>query len=110
MTAVTNPNPVYLHPAVQADALAEALNQLGFTTAVMKQRVYHPCVVVKCGAGRHVRQTEYIYVAPEPNSDGEWWFWRASPDDVLVMEKIAPISQVSATADLLARAIPQVRE
>lgn len=105
-------NPVYLHPGVQAQALGAALDQLGFTTEVWKSRDFlcHPCIVIRCGQQRHVRQVEYVYAAPEINGERRWWFWRASSDDAATMEMIAPISQVSATADLLARALPQIRE
>jgi hypothetical protein len=106
--AVTSPNPVFLSPAEQAEALAEALAQLGFSTEVWKSRDYmkHPCVAVRCGPKRHLQQTEYIYAAPNTRDGGEWWFWRTSPDDPLVMEVVYPISQISATADLLTRTFP----
>jgi hypothetical protein len=109
--AVTSSNPVFLSPAEQAEALAQALAQLGFSTEVWKSRdyMYHPCVVVRCGT-RHLLQTEYIFAGPNSRDSGEWWFWRASPDDPLVMEVVYPISQISATADLLARTIPQIQD
>jgi hypothetical protein len=103
--------PICLSPADQAEALADALNRLGFTTNVWKSRLRksgndyseNPCVLVRCGA-RHVRQPEIIYAAPRIGDD-QFWFYRVSPEDNLAMEQIAPISQVSATADLLARMI-----
>jgi hypothetical protein len=103
--------PVYINPAIQAEALAEALNQQGFQTDVWKWRDYllHPCVVIRCGT-RHVQQTEYVFAAPEMGGDDSWWFWRISPDDPLVMERVAPVTNISATADLLARTLPQIRE
>ena len=109
MTEVANP--LYLSPAVQAKALAEALNKLGFNADVRAWREFllHPCVVIQCGK-RHVQQVEYVFAAPEMGGDDRFWFWRCAPDDPLVMERITPISNVSATADLLARTIPQVRE
>jgi hypothetical protein len=109
MTEVANP--VYLSPAVQAEALAEALNQFGFGTSVWKWRDYllHPCVVIRCGT-RHVQQTEYVFAAPEMGGDDSWWFWRISPDDPLVMERVAPVTNISATADLLARTLPQIQD
>jgi hypothetical protein len=104
-------NPVYLNPAEQAEALALALNALGFSTRVHKARqfMYHPCVVIHCGPTRHVKEPEYVYCAPEPSGD-YWFFWRVDPGDKLRVEKIAPIAQVSNTADLLARTIPQLEE
>jgi len=98
--------PVYLHPASQAEALAGALRGLGFKTTVWKSRDYmqHPCVVVDCGPERHLGRTEYIYAAPDPDDrEGPWWFWRPAPDDPLVMHPVAPISDVSVTADLVTR-------
>jgi hypothetical protein len=104
--------PVYLNPATQADALADALKALGFGAEVFKWRDYllHPCVVIRCGA-RHVKQVEYVFAAPEVGGDDDtWWWWRVSPDDPLVMERILPVSLISATADLLARTLPQIQE
>jgi hypothetical protein len=109
---VTNPNPVFLSPAEQAEALAYALAQLGFSTEVWKSRNYqlHPCVAVKCGPYIHLRQPEYVFAAPNLHDGGEWWWWRASPDDPTVLEQVTPISQISAAADLLARTFPQIRD
>ena len=103
--------PVYLHPGSQADALAAALGRLGFTTTVLKSRDHmrHPCVAVSCGPGRHLLRTEYVYAAPDPGGDGRWWFWQPSPDDPLVMNPVAPISEVSATADLVTRSVTWFR-
>jgi hypothetical protein len=100
--------PVYLHPGSQAEALAGALNRLGFTATVLKSRDYmqHPCVVVNCGRERHLDQTRYVFAAPDLNDgEGRWWFWRPSPHDPLVMEPVAPISDISVTADQLARTL-----
>jgi hypothetical protein len=107
---VTGPNPVYVSPAKQAEALAEALAQLGFSTQVQKSRSFqvHPRVIVHCGPTRHIANVEYIFAAPDPN-DGEWWFHRAIPDDPIRTEKIAPLSQVSNAADLIARTLPRFR-
>ena len=104
-------HPVYLHPGSQAEALGAALDRLGFTTRVLKSRDYlqHPCVVVNCGPQRHLLRAGYVYAAPEPGGDGTWWFWQPSPDDPLLMEPVAPISDVSATADLVARAVTLFR-
>jgi hypothetical protein len=109
MTEVVDP--VWVNPAVQAEALAKALRQIGFSTTVWKSRDYleHPCVVVKC-ATRHLRQTEHIFAAPKLGGDDQFWFWRVSPHDPLTMELIAPISHVSASANLLARTITYVPE
>jgi hypothetical protein len=104
---------VFLNPIEQTNALADALRRLGFTTRVWRTQNYmmHPCIVITCGPGRHLSYpTEYVYAAPEFNGDGRFWFWRANPDDPLIMEQIAPVSHVSATADLLARTITLSRE
>jgi hypothetical protein len=111
MTAqVTGPNPVYISPADQAEALAEALAKLGFTVRVQKNRSFqrHPRITVHCGPTRHIQNIEQIFAAPD--NDGEWWFHRALPEDVLRTEKIAPLSQVSAAADLIARTLPKFRD
>jgi len=108
-------HPVYLKPSAQAEALAEALAKFGFSTEVRKWRDYlqHPCVVIRCGDGLHVRQTEYIYAAPlSGDPDGQYWWWRVSPDDPLTMTILAPISDVSVTVDVLMRSItmPQIQD
>jgi hypothetical protein len=102
--------PVYLHPGNQAEALAAALNQLGFTAEVLRQRGHqqHPCIVVDSGPARIVRATEYVYAGPD--EAGQWWFWvSSSQQDPVDLEPIAPISDVSATADHLARALTCAR-
>lgn len=108
--AVTGPNPVWVSPAEQADALADALAALGFSCEVWRARDYmqHPCIVIKCGPKIHLRYVEHVFVGPNPHDDGEWWYWRVSPEDPLAMEKITPVSQPSAAADLLVRTLPQV--
>jgi hypothetical protein len=97
--------PVYLSPVVQAEALAGALERAGFTARVLKSRdhMQHPCVVVTCGPGRHLERAEYVYAAPAPGWEGRWWFWQPSPDDPIVMTPVAPISDVSLTADRVTR-------
>jgi hypothetical protein len=99
-------SPVYLHPGRQAEALGAMLASYGFTTEVLKAQAHHehPCVVVSGSLVRHMTQPEYIYAAPDPQ-DGTWWFWRPDADDELVMTKVSPIGDVSATADLFARTI-----
>jgi len=95
--------PVYLNPGTQAGALGAALARLGFTTEVLKARAHrmHPCVVVSSGLTRLLQQPEYVYAAPD--DDGDWWFWWPSPDDFMVLEPIARLSEVSVTADRIAR-------
>jgi hypothetical protein len=95
--------PVYLNPGTQAAALGTALARLGFTVEVLKARAHlkHPCVVVSSGLTRLLHQPEYVYAAP--GDDGEWWFWWPSPDDLVVLEPIARLSEVSVTADRIAR-------
>ena len=102
-------NPVYLSPVRQAEALAYALAKFGYSAEVWKSRDYqiHPCVVVRCGPKIHLRQTEYVFAGPR-DGDDEWWFYRANPQDVTVLEQIAPISQVSNAAGLLKRTLPQL--
>jgi hypothetical protein len=102
--------PVYLHPGNQAVALGEALEKLGFTTEVLKSRAHqqHPCVVVDSGPERIVRATEYVYAGPD--KAGQWWFWLSSSlEDPVDLEPVAPISDVSVTADHLARALTRAR-
>ena len=102
--------PVYLNPGVQAQALGAALARLGFTVEVLKWRAHqrHPCVVVGSGPGRIVRATGYVYAAPD--GDGQWWFWQSSClADPVGLERIAPLSDVSVTADTVARALTGTR-
>jgi hypothetical protein len=102
--------PVYLHPGNQAEALGEALAKLGFTTEVLKTGGHqqHPCVVVGSGPGRVVRATEYVYAGPDEG--GQWWFWVSSSlEDPVDLEPVAPVSDVSVTADHLARTLTAAR-
>jgi hypothetical protein len=102
--------PVYLHPGDQAEALGEALSALGFTTEVLKTGGHqqHPCVVVTSGPGRVVRAAEYVYAGPD--EAGQWLFWLScSLQDPLDLEPVAPISDVSVTADHLARTLAGAR-
>lgn len=101
--------PVYLHPGSQATALGAALTRLGFTAEVLKARDHrlHPCVVVGSGPARTVDKTAYVYAAPD--EAGRWWFWRSAPDDPVSIEPVAPISDISVTADHIARALTRVR-
>lgn len=96
--------PVYLHPASQAKALGEALTGLGFSAEVLKGAAHqqHPCVVVGSGPARSVAATEYVYAGPDES--GQWWFWvSCSAQDPVDLDPVAPISEVSVTADRLAR-------
>jgi hypothetical protein len=98
--------PVYLHPGKQAEALCAALSRLGFTAELLKQGGHqqHPCIVVDSGPQRIVRAAECVYAGPD--EAGQWWFWVSSSlDDPVDLEPVAPISDVSATADRLARAL-----
>jgi hypothetical protein len=101
--------PVYLHPGTQAGALGAALRRLGFTVTVLTARDHqlHPCVVVGGGPGRAVRERAYLYAAP--GEDGRWWFWRSVPGDPLATVRVAPISDVSVTADRVAREVTSAR-
>ena len=99
----TGIQPVYLSPAEQATSLAMTLAQYGFSTEVLTTKAYqqHPCVVVTGSYVRHVPHPEYIYAAPD--DDGTWWFWRPTSADPLEMEVVAPLSEVSVTADYFTR-------
>jgi hypothetical protein len=95
--------PSHLHPGNQAEALGAALNQLGFTATVLKTRGHqkHPCVVVESGRTRQLQVTEYIYAAPDDG--GHWWFWWSS------LEQIAPLRDISVTADTIVRVLARFR-
>lgn len=101
--------PVYLHPGVQAGALGAALARLGFAVEVLTARDHqrHPCIVVASGPEREVQQTGYVYAAPDQG--GRWWFWRSVPDDPIATVRVAPLSEVSAAADRIARALTRAR-
>jgi len=102
--------PVCLHPGDQALALGEALARLGFTTEVLKSGGHqqHPCVVVTSGPARVMRAAEYVYAGPD--QAGQWLFWLScSQQDPLDLEPVAPISDVSVTADHLARTLTAAR-
>jgi hypothetical protein len=78
-------------PRQQARALARELTQRGFIATVVRQRNQrHPCVHIAARRGWH--QAEYIYAAPD---QGRWWFWWSS------LDPIAPISDLTATADTI---------
>jgi len=100
--------PVYLNPGNQAEALGAALTRIGFTASVLKTGAHqqHPCVVVDSGRSRLLWQTEYIYAAPD--DDGSWWFWWSSLAP-LATERIAPLSDVSVTADRIAQTRSRAR-
>lgn len=101
--------PVYLHPGTQAGALGAALRRLGFTATVLTARDHqrHPCVVVGAGPGRAVKETAYVYAAPD--QDGRWWFWRSVPGDPIATVRVAALSDVSVTADRVAREMTSAR-
>lgn len=89
--------PVWLSHHQQAEALAEMLHGMGFTTIVLKSygHLFHPCVSI-----RHGSLQEFIYVAPD--DDDRWWFWWSS------LEHIAPVVEVSKAADSILRALLRV--
>ncbi len=102
--------PVCLHPGDQAQALGEALSRLGFTTEVLRSGGHqqHPCVVVTSGPAGIMRAAEYVYAGPDEG--GQWLFWLScSRQDPLDLEQVAPISDVSVTADHLARTLTRAR-
>jgi hypothetical protein len=84
---------------MQAEALAAALNGTCLTATVLKKNGhrFHPCVLVTGGAQRH--GVAWVYAVPDYGQDDrQWWFWSSS------LEPIAPISEVSETADEIAGA------
>ena len=102
--------PVYLHPGTQAEALGVVLAGLGFTVEVLKSGAHqqHPCVVLTSGPARVMRAAEYVYAGPD--EAGRWLFWVSrSLDDPVDLEPVAPISDVSVTADHLARTLARAR-
>lgn len=107
-TADDDAQPVYLDPAAQAVELAHTLAQYGFTAQALIAQAHHlhPCVKVTGSYVRHVPSPEYVYAAPD--EDGAWWFWRPKASDPLDMEPVAPISEVSVTADQFSRSFAVV--
>jgi hypothetical protein len=89
--------PVALDPRAQAEALAGALRDNGLTATVLIYGGHqqHPCVEITGGRDWRGNEIEWVYAAPE---DGHWWFWWSS------LELIAPVSEVSIAADVIARA------
>jgi len=87
---------ISLDPRAQAEALAAALDGMGFTVTVLKSggHQFHPCVQVS--GGSHWQGTECVYAAPE---DGHWWFWWSS------LELIAPIGEVTMAASEIASSL-----
>jgi hypothetical protein len=84
---------VQLEPRVQAEALAEALNDRGLVTDVLvtKGHRFHPCVLIATSQGPDVG--DCVYAAPDySRDDGQWWFWWSW------LEPIAPVSEVTTTA------------
>jgi len=87
----------------QADELAIALTAKGFTVSVHTRGGHsdRPCVEVSCGRRQLAEANEYVYVVPDGDG-GQWWFWWYrgwSP------ERIAPATEVSVAADIVARSI-----
>jgi hypothetical protein len=55
-----------------------------------------------------MRAAEYVYAGPD--EAGLWWFWvSCSLTDPVGMEPVAPISDVSVTADHIARTLTCAR-
>jgi hypothetical protein len=102
--------PVNPGKGTQADALARALRELGFTATVLKSRGHgrHPCVVADSGPARLVRAAGLVYAAPDDDS-GEWWFWLADRRNPVDVTRVAALSEVSLAADQVARALTRSR-
>lgn len=94
----------------QAEALAGALRELGFTVTVLKSRGHgrHPCVVADSGPGRRVRSAGLVYAAPDDDG-GEWWFWLADRSDPVDVTRVAALSEVSLAASAVDRALTRCR-
>jgi molybdopterin-guanine dinucleotide biosynthesis protein len=95
------------HPgkSTQAEALARALRELGFTATVLKSQGHgrHPCVVADSGPARLVRAASLVYAAPDDS--GEWWFWLADRRNPVDVTRVAALSEVSLAADQVDRAL-----
>jgi len=83
-----------------ADALADALEDLGLIAAVLPDHQIHPCIQIspRPAHGRtRAIDGDQVYVAPADTADGpetgEWWFWSSG------MEPIARAAQVTVAAD-----------
>jgi hypothetical protein len=86
----------------QADALSVELARLGFTTTVYTKGGHsdYPCVQVQAGRWQLEDTIEYIYVAP--HDDGVRMFLWSS------LEPIAPATEVSKAADIVARRLAAI--
>jgi hypothetical protein len=94
-----------LRQGAQADALAGALRELGFTATVLKTRGHgrHPCVVADSGPARQVRAAGLVYAAPDDG--GEWWFWLADRCNPVDVTRVAALSEVLLAASEVDRAL-----
>jgi hypothetical protein len=101
--------PVCLSRGIQAEALAEALRELGFTATVLKTlgHQWHPCVVADSGPARQVRAAGLVYAAPDDG--GEWWFWLADRCDPVDVTRVAALSEVLLAAGEVDRALTRAR-
>jgi len=64
--------------------------------------------MVASGPQRVVAAAEYVYAAPDES--GQWWFWvSCSAQDPVDLDRVAPVSEVSVTADHLARELTSAR-
>lgn len=102
--------PAYPGKGTQAEALAGALRELGFTATVLKSRGHgrNPCVVAGSGPGRQVRSAGLVYAAPDDDG-GEWWFWLADCSDPVDVTRVAVLSEVSLAASVVDRALTRSR-
>jgi hypothetical protein len=96
---------VRLSQGTQAETLARALRELGFTATVLKTRGHqrHPCVVAGSGPARQVQPAGLVYAAPDDS--GEWWFWLADRCNPVDVTRVAALSEVSLAASEVDRAL-----
>jgi hypothetical protein len=101
---------VYPGKGTQAEALARALRELGFTATVLKSRGHgrNPCVVADSGPARQVRSVGLVYAAPDDDG-GEWWFWLADRRDPVDVTRVAALSEVSQAASAVDLALTRSR-
>jgi hypothetical protein len=86
----------------QAEGLSVELARKGFVTTVYTKGGHsdYPCVQVQAGRRQLEEVIEYIYVAPDDNGVRRFW-WSS-------LEPIAPATEVSEAADIVARRLAAI--